>query len=180
METKTIKLYSLNELDEKAKKRAREQFEDKCFEDMGRNLWYDADHTLEWLKKVTQCTFYISSSSQGYSCRVRDEKYEYIPEYDDSHDDRRFARLQQKIQQMEDWTWADEVLKKASEAHSWRTYRYSSDFCENLGTLICHFCRDIEYEIYDACNNESNIEDYITNSLEIGCQFLEDGRYIEL
>lgn len=180
METKTIKLYSLNELSESAKKKALKRFEDECYENVGRSLWQDAERTLEWLKETTGCTFDISSSSQGYSCRVRDEKYNYTPEYDDSHDDRRFARLQRKIQQMEDYTWADEVLKKAAETHTWRTNPYASDFCENLGTLVCHFCRDIEYQIYDICNNTETLENYITETLEIGNQFLEDGRYIEL
>lgn len=180
METKTIKLYSLNELSESARKKALSRFADECYKNMSRCLWHDAEHTLDWLKETTGCTFDISSSTQGYSCRVRDEKYNYTPEYDDSHDDRRFARLQKKIQQMEDYTWADGELKKEAEIHKWRTNPYASDFCGNLSTLVCHFCQDIEYAIYDICNDDNTIADYITNSLEIGCQFTEDGKYIEI
>ena len=180
METVKVNLYALNELSESAKKNAFDHFRDEFLEVENRILWTDVENTLYRLQEMTQCTFDISSSSQGFACVVRDEKYNTLPLYDESNEDRRFERLLRKIKLMDVRTWADDILKKQAEIHRWHSYPYASEFCYNLSNIVCHFCRDAENDIYNSCDSDDLLENYITVSLGIGCQFTENGKFVEL
>lgn len=171
MKTIALNLYTLDELDENAKKVARKQCGE--FSDIAAQAsWDDAQSTLDTLQEMTRCTFNIDESSHGFYTKVTDNKYNDYPYYDDRHDDRRFNRLRAKIKEMKTNLWTDDLLKDAAARTEYDSGNRWEDFATALGRIVDKFCTMVNNDSWQYYSDE-----YIDSEIKQSeCYFLKSGK----
>lgn len=175
MKTKTINLYSYNELSESAKRAARNHFEDDCAKWYSNINWKNALKTFKRVSELSLCTFTINKSDEEeYFCSAIDQTMIYN-HFDKDSDKMRFEKLRNNILEMNPESQADKDLQLIAKDYVYNEGKYGYNFLSNLSSIMSKFANKIKS--YDQeFMTRKELEDYIDT---IKTDFLESGKVFE-
>lgn len=150
MKTIQINVYHFNELSDEVKKNLQEKYKEECLEFYSQADWNDFNESLKYFEVLCDCKFTIDESSQGFSVKARDLKWDKYPEYNDANDEKRFQRMLRKLGNYQHRIWTDDLFLEAITNHKYYNYYHGpANFGDNVSDIVKEVCNEIYYNTFN-------------------------------
>lgn len=163
----TIRLYTFNELDEKARKKAIDSTREQYQEQANRWDWEDANESIKDFNKIAGTRQDIAFSSQGHSVRT---VYDDTSDKSDEENEQMWERLKQKMKtEWKESIWSDYLIRETFEKTEYDKRR---SYASNVAWMIASFADKVYSDIAEHLNDEESQANYLEDN---NFEFLEDG-----